>query len=252
VIKKNNQNSMKNNCSLGESIAFKISSCVIFVTHSLKSTLFIASLLLCATAVRAQSIVLLDQTGEPIADAVVGIALADSTTPYSAANAVAIMDQINKQFYPRLLVIQEGQSVSFPNSDDIRHHVYSFSAAKPFEIKLFKGAVTQPIVFERPGIVVLGCNIHDNMVGYIYVAKNEQTYISNELGQIELPAGSDLITIWHANLSTQNSQRDTVNIAKLSPLPGSNVIPITLDMVLEQTDTEAQQKSTSKFMKKFN
>jgi plastocyanin len=242
---------MKNNCSVGEAIAFNISSGVTFVTHRLKSALFIACLLLSATVVNAQSIVLLDKAGKPIANAVVGIAMSD-TPPSSATDAVAIMDQINKQFYPRVLVIQEGQQVSFPNSDDIRHHVYSFSAAKPFEIKLFKGAVTQPIVFERPGIVVLGCNIHDNMVGYIYVAKNEQTFISNALGQVELPAGSDQITIWHANLSSQNSQRDTVSIAKLSPLPDSNVIPITLDMLLEQTETEVQQNNTSKFKKKFN
>lgn len=251
MIKKNSHNIMKNNCSLGQSIAFIIGSGKTFLSRSLKSTVFITSLMLSAALVNAQSIVLLDKAGKPIADAIVGIAMPDSS-PTSATDAVAIMDQINKQFYPRVLVIQQGQSVSFPNSDDIRHHVYSFSAAKPFEIKLFKGAVTQPIVFDRPGIVVLGCNIHDNMVGYIYVAKNEQTFISNALGQVELPAGSDQITVWHANLSTQNSQRDTLSIAKLSPLPGSNVIPITLDMLLEQTDTEVQQNSTSKFKKKFN
>jgi len=242
---------MKNNCRQLQTIPLKTISSALGLTSCLKSTLFMVFLLFGVTAVQAQSLVLLDQVGKPIANAVVGIALTHSPAS-SATNEVAIMDQINKQFYPRVLVIQQGQSVSFPNSDDIRHHVYSFSAAKPFEIKLFKGAVTKPILFEQPGIVVLGCNIHDNMVGYIYVAKNEQTFISNELGEVELPAGSDLITIWHANLSSQNSQRDTLSIAKLSPITGSKFIPITLAMLLEQADPEVQQKGTSKFKKKYN
>ena len=218
---------------------------------SLPFILFLTLFFATSPATFAQTLQLLDQFGTPISNAVVGFALPDSEQP-STTNDVAIMDQIDKQFLPNVLIVQQGQLVSFPNSDNIRHHVYSFSAPKPFEIKLYKGTVTDPILFDRPGIVVLGCNIHDNMVGYIYVAHNEKTYLSNEQGEVNLPAGTDKITIWHANLSIQNTQRNTLNIANMSPASESDVIPITLTLLNVKPETDTPPQNNSKFKKKFN
>src|SRR5204863_937520 len=81
----------------------------------------------------------------------------------------AAVAQKDKTFIPFVTVVQTGTPVQFPNQDPIRHHVYSFSPPKPFEIKLYAGTPVAPIVFDKPGEVVLGCNIHDHMLAYIYV-----------------------------------------------------------------------------------
>jgi plastocyanin len=157
-----------------------------------------------------------DQTGQPLPNAVVEIQLeiqlpstpaANSTTANPAAPAeIAVMDQIAKRFVPELLVIQAGQRVEFPNSDNIRHHVYSFSPTKPFELKLYAGHPEQPIVFERSGVVVMGCNIHDTMVGFIYVAASLQVAVSDKNGRAELllektAKGAITLNLWHAQQS---------------------------------------------------
>ena len=81
----------------------------------------------------------------------------------------AIMDQRKLMFVPDVLVVQTGTAVDFPNSDQVRHQVYSFSGAKTFELALYAGRAHAPVVFDRSGLVTLGCNIHDSMVGYIWV-----------------------------------------------------------------------------------
>ena len=103
---------------------------------------------------------------------------------------------------------------SFPNSDNTRHHVYSFSAPNPFEIKLYSGTPTEPVAFNQPGLVVLGCNIHDNMVGYIYVAKpNEHVWSSNEQGSVTinglLPS---TVEVWHPRLSHIINSKKTIEV----------------------------------------
>lgn len=110
---------------------------------------------------------------------------------------VAVMDQVGKHFSSRLLTINKGQALWFPSSDGIRHHVYSFSKTKSFELKLYAGTPKAPINFEQSGIVVLGCNIHDLMVGYIYVADSQSVYVINALGNIELPDFTSRYTVWH-------------------------------------------------------
>lgn len=142
---------------------------------------------------------LLDQENKPISQAVVSIPSETATNPSAE---VAVMDQINKQFVPHVLTVNQGQFVSFPNSDNIRHHVYSFSDPKPFEIKLYRGTPTSPDLFDKPGIVILGCNIHDHMVGYIYVSDNELTAITDENGMVVFDAPApDNVKIWHSRLS---------------------------------------------------
>ena len=83
-----------------------------------------------------------------------------------------VVDQVDKQFVPKVQAVLVGTPVTFPNNDNVRHQVYSFSPAKRFELPLYAGVPAQPIVFDKPGVVVLGCNIHDWMVGYIYVSES--------------------------------------------------------------------------------
>lgn len=139
---------------------------------------------------------------QPLANAVVEVELKYPMPLSSNNQSVYIMDQIKKAFEPRVLIIPKDSLVKFPNSDEVRHHVYSFSNAKPFELKLYSGKPKEPIPFEKQGVVVLGCNIHDSMVGYIYVTENSQTYKSNSKGIIELKVPKQdivALTLWHPN-----------------------------------------------------
>jgi plastocyanin len=116
-----------------------------------------------------------------------------------AADLTAVMDQKNLQFAPHLLVVQSGTSVTFPNGDAVSHHVYSFSDAKTFELPLYKGDAYPPVVFDRPGVVVLGCNIHDGMLGYIVVVDTPHYAQTNQQGiaRIEgVPNGDYVVAAW--------------------------------------------------------
>ena len=98
----------------------------------------------------------------------------------------AVIDQVKKEFVPRVSVIQSGASVTFPNKDDIRHQVYSFSPAKTFELKLYHGMPSQPVVFDKAGMIVLGCNIHDKMVAYILVVDTPYYAKTDANGRVRL------------------------------------------------------------------
>jgi len=113
------------------------------------------------------------------------------------------VDQKSRRFAPTVLPIQTGTEVSFPNTDDVRHHVYSFSQPNAFELKLYHGEASRPILFDEPGIVVLGCNIHDGMVGYLMVVDTPlfaKTTASGEAQVADVPPGKYTIQIWHPDL----------------------------------------------------
>jgi plastocyanin len=146
----------------------------------------------------AETIVFVDQNNHPLENVVVEV-VTDKTTP--AKSSLAVVDQVNKAFLPELLVVQKGQSVEFPNSDNIRHHVYSFSKAKAFELRLYADKPEHPVLFEQPGVVVLGCNIHDSMLGYVYVAESDINYKSGSSGQVSSDALSTAsqLKVWYPN-----------------------------------------------------
>ncbi|MBJ7538795.1 methylamine utilization protein [Marinomonas transparens] len=176
------------------------------------------------TAYADVQIKVVDQDNNPVSNAVISLLSA----PMATAKTVAVMDQIDTSYEPRVLVIQKGQYVSFPNSDDIRHHVYSFSKPKSFELKLYKGSDIAPILFDKSGLVVLGCNIHDSMIGYIYVADNVFTVKTNEKGWATVPAKmGDDITIWDEyfvdgtqtikHYKITNEEKQTIQLELLPP-----------------------------------
>lgn len=144
---------------------------------------------------------LVDNQGQPLANAVLSLrsAVAPVVAPV-VVPATAVMDQRSQQFAPTVLAVRSGTSVAFPNSDNIRHHVYSFSLAKRFELRLYQGTPSEPVIFDTPGVVVLGCNIHDWMVGYIYVTDDPWFAVSDEQGRLsleQLPPGAYTVSLWH-------------------------------------------------------
>ncbi len=156
-----------------------------------------------------------DQDGKPLADSVLEV-VSDPLKP-GVNSDLGIIDQIEKAFVPELVVIQKGQLVDFPNSDNIRHHVYSFSPAKTFELKLYADRPEKSVLFDEHGVVVLGCNIHDSMVGYIYVAADQRVVKTDSQGLGQLPVSSDnsQISVWHAHQNKSAEQRDIYTLSEL-------------------------------------
>jgi plastocyanin len=144
------------------------------------------------------TVTVLDRDGEPIPG--VAVYLEDAATPASSGRGrTAVMDQVDTRFVPHLLVVQKGTLVEFPNSDPIAHHVYSFSQPNDFQLPLYKGDVHEPIAFDHPGLVTLGCNIHDQMLAYILIVDGPVFGMTNEAGQVTLdsPASAGAtVSIW--------------------------------------------------------
>lgn len=146
-----------------------------------------------------------DQAGNPLSNAVVYLGTTVKTSEKSLSEAN--VDQKNKQFSPIVSVVQVGTSVNFPNKDSVRHHVYSFSPAKTFELKLYSGIPAKPVVFDKPGTVILGCNIHDNMLAYIHIVDTPHFGKSDVNGMVkltDLPTGQHTLKAWHYATTKEN------------------------------------------------
>ena len=142
-----------------------------------------------------------DGSERPLAGAVVFLESAQARREVRPLQK-AEMGQAGKQFVPTVIVVPVGTSVTFPNRDTVRHHVYSFSAIKKFELKLYIGTPANPVVFDQPGIAVLGCNIHDQMVGWIVVVETPYYAMTGADGRavIDAPPGNYRLRSWHAGL----------------------------------------------------
>jgi plastocyanin len=147
-----------------------------------------------------------DGNGRPVRDAVV---IADAAGRAAPAPARFVINQQNMQFVPYVLVIPVGSTVEFGNLDPFRHHVYSFSPAKKFELKLFGQGETRPVRFDRPGLVSIGCNIHDAMQAFIQVVDTPFARKTEETGRVTLrgvPAQVRQIRVYHPLLRAPGNQ----------------------------------------------
>ncbi len=139
-----------------------------------------------------------DARGAPVEDAVVWAM--PKTGPAPLRKRDAAIAQRDKAFVPLVSVIQTGTAVQFPNQDPIRHHVYSFSPPKTFELKLYAGTPAAPVLFDKPGEVLLGCNIHDHMIAYVYVVDTPWFAKTGKDGEAKiegLPAGDYDVQLAH-------------------------------------------------------
>lgn len=165
-------------------------------------------------------------TGLPLENAVVEVRLPMGLQATYSGAADYSVDQVEKEFVANVTVVAAGSRVSFPNSDDILHHVYSFSPAKVFELPLYGSGqnVSHSEVFEQAGVVEIGCNIHDWMLGYIYVAQTRLAVKTDASGQAvigDVPAGNYSVTIWHPRAlidSAELAQDILFNEAQVSNL----------------------------------
>jgi plastocyanin len=140
--------------------------------------------------------------GEPLAGAVVLVQRTDAVMEIdddSIERDQVNIDQIDREFVPALRIVRPGTRVAFPNHDDTHHHVYSFSSAKTFELPLYRGAATDPVVFETAGLVTLGCNIHDWMQAHVVITDADIAAVTDATGVVSLavPDGIYEISVWH-------------------------------------------------------
>jgi plastocyanin len=170
------------------------------VTGARASRSCLLAALLLAPAARAGdlSVRVTDSSGQPLAGAVVVAEPVAGAEPLATAPR-AVIDQVNRSYVPHVSVLRVGTAVSFPNHDNIRHQVYSYSKAKTFTLRLYAGQPAGPVVFDKPGVVALGCNIHDSMLGWVLVVDTPWMARSEGDGQARLaglPAGHYRLRAW--------------------------------------------------------
>jgi plastocyanin len=144
-----------------------------------------------------------DIRGAAVSEAVV-YAVPEAKAPAPPARR-AVLDQKNRMFVPHVLAIQTGTAVIFPNSDNVRHQVYSFSPAKRFQLPLYAGTPAEPVVFDKPGVVTVGCNIHDQMSAHLVVVDTPYFALTAD-GRAELsglPEGKYDVRVWHEGMRTE-------------------------------------------------
>jgi plastocyanin len=144
-----------------------------------------------------------DASGRPVRDAVVTLYPSGNAARAPKAGGRYVVSQQNMQFHPFLTIVPVGADVSFPNLDNTKHHVYSFSPAKRFELKLFAKDQSRTVHFDKPGAVALGCNIHDQMSAFIVVTDSAWTARTNVQGMVafnDAPNAPGRLTVWAAYL----------------------------------------------------
>ena len=163
-----------------------------------------------------------DGAAKALPDAIVYVLPKGGGKAPVAENANGVIDQIDRQFVPLVSVVQTGTAIKFPNKDNIRHNVYSFSPPKTFELRLYSGVPAKPVIFDKPGLVVLGCNIHDQMIAYVQVVDTPWFGKSDAAGNVKidnLPPGNYEVRAWHYRLLDPNAEFSrTLNIETTSKL----------------------------------
>jgi plastocyanin len=213
---------MPANCAVLQSLTNPLALACIVVGSCLYSASSIAQTQVVVNVFDAQR--------KPVSNAVVTIRPLDAATklPSRLTTTDGVVNQIDREFVPRVSVLPVGSKVSFPNRDVVQHSVYSFSKTKTFDIPIYAGASPQVITLDKPGVIVLGCNIHDWMVGYIVVVDTPIAEMTKDDGSAtanDIPKGSYSVRVWHSQMKAGEwSQNITVNEA------GQQRVDVVLDL----------------------
>jgi plastocyanin len=181
----------------------------------------VPAMLLCATTIAGAAplaIRIEKRDGKPLAGAVLTLEPEAQRLP-AVAPVHSTVDQVDLTFVPDVVVIPVGSTVSFPNSDAVSHQVYSFSSTRRFQLPLYRGKPYPPVSFDQPGIVTLGCNIHDNMLAYVVVTNAPFFGRSDARGQWALPDvpnGKYKLRLWHPLLNEPAVERE-IEVGSAAP-----------------------------------
>jgi plastocyanin len=142
-----------------------------------------------------------------------------TTTPESKP---PVMSQSGVQFLPRVLTVVAGQTVAFPNEDDVAHNVFSMSSAKKFKLGIYPKGDSREVTFEKPGVIDLFCSIHRHMHAVIVVTPNEfatQSAVGEMFAIENVPAGEYVVKGW-------NAAHKLVEVKVLVPAEGAVESPV--------------------------
>ena len=171
----------------------------------------------------------LGSDGKVLPEAVVFLESREAKTTARPVSGVEV-EQVERRFTRRVTVVTAGSELRFPNRDKVRHHVYSFSPTKTFELKLYSGTPSNPVLFDRPGIAVLGCNIHDRMVAWVVVVETPYYAQSDAHGALRLdnvPPGSYRLRSWHPGLPPGAAATDEALVLTAAGATLSLKLPLT-------------------------
>ncbi|WP_018403261.1 methylamine utilization protein [Marinobacter gelidimuriae] len=202
-----------------------------------KQTVLLLACCLLPTSLLADELTVRVQLADgaaPVAGAVVY--LNDGSKPSPVRSEVS---QKNRMFHPHVLILPVDSSVDFPNQDNTQHHVYSFSPAKTFNLELYADKPEAPVVFDQPGIVELGCNIHDHMQAFIVVADTRAIGQTNEQGEVTITLdfgdtqvpGSLSLNIWHPRLP--DNTRPLVREINTASLTNPSIETVSIELTPE-------------------
>jgi len=172
----------------------------------------LAAFFIAAAGAAELSVAVKASKGEPVPDAVVSLTPLDVAVPPVSAGAGGEIGQKGQEFTSYVTVVQAGTKVVFPNRDTVQHHVYSLSKAKKFELPLYNPGAAESFVFDVPGLVTLGCNIHDWMLAYLVIVPTPYFAKSDAAGaaRVTAPAGRYRLELWHPRLATPVTQEITL------------------------------------------
>ena len=171
----------------------------------------------------------LGSDGKVLPEAVVFLESREAKTSARPVSGVEV-EQVERRFTRRVTVVTAGSELRFPNRDKVRHHVYSFSPTKTFELKLYSGTPSNPVLFDKPGIAVLGCNIHDRMVAWVVVVETPYYAQSDAHGALRLdnvPPGSYRLRSWHPGLPPGAAATDEALVLTAAGATLSLKLPLT-------------------------
>lgn len=167
--------------------------------------------------------------GQAAENAVIGVTPVTPGLELPEVEAAATMTQKDTLFRPFVLPVSVGTTVTFPNLDEFRHQVYSFSKPKRFELRLYGQDTTNTITFDKPGVVALGCNIHDNMLAFIYVSEAPRVGKTDTEGMVTfegLPAGEYKLNIWHPDAKRGEVEPLNVLLDEATPTTASMMVDL--------------------------
>jgi plastocyanin len=167
--------------------------------------------------------------GLPLAEAVVFLESREAKLAARPLPGVEL-EQSQRKFARRVTVVTVGTEMRFPNRDTVRHHVYSFSPAKTFELKLYTGTPATPVVFDKPGIAVLGCNIHDQMLAWVVIVDTPHYAMTDAQGQLRLdnvPPGQYRLRSWHPGMAPGAPANDEALVVTTAGISTQVKLPVT-------------------------
>jgi plastocyanin len=124
-----------------------------------------------------------------------------------------VVDQKNLVFVPHVLAVPTGSSVEFKNNDKVNHNIFSADVCKKFNLGTYNPGMSKTVVFDKPCVVNLLCNVHSEMSGYVVVVDSDYSAVTDATGKFTItgvPAGTYEVAAWNEKLKSAAKTMVTV------------------------------------------